>query len=347
MPMPQKAAPLAISNWLISVAVLIFLMVIVGGITRLTESGLSITEWKPITGVVPPMGELAWQEAFDKYQQIPEYKELKGPQGMSLEQFKFIYFWEWVHRILGRLIGFAFAFPLLWFWLRRQIPAGYKWRCLVLFALGGMQGVIGWWMVSSGLSERTDVSHYRLAVHLITALVILAAMLWVALDLRPPKELKNRKIIPARFRPLSLITLLILFVELTYGAFMAGLNAGHVSHTWPMMHGRFLPYGIEWHDGFWHAVTGNPFLVHFIHRWWAWLTAAVVLCLGYKVRKDSRPTYYSIISLLLIQILLGITTVLTQVNITVAVMHQGVGTLLLAAVVWAAHSYGKANELQL
>ena len=162
--------PNAIANWLFFVAALVFTMVVVGGITRLTESGLSITEWKPVTGALPPLSEAEWLAEFAKYQATPEYQEIN--RGMSLAAFKFIFFWEWAHRLLGRLIGLAFALPLLWFALRRAIPDGYGWRLLALLALGGLQGAIGWWMVVSGLSERTDVSHYRLAVHLLTALFI-------------------------------------------------------------------------------------------------------------------------------------------------------------------------------
>ena len=161
--------PIAMSNWLFAVAFLVFIMVIVGGVTRLTESGLSITEWKPITGAIPPLSEAAWVSEFEKYKQIPEYLEINGPAGMTLEDFKFIYFWEWVHRLLGRLIGLAFALPLAWFAFKRAIPDGYGGRLTALLVLGGMQGAIGWWMVSSGLTERTDVSHFRLAIHLCTA----------------------------------------------------------------------------------------------------------------------------------------------------------------------------------
>ena len=157
--------PIAISNWLNAVAFLVFIMVIVGGITRLTESGLSITEWKPITGAIPPMSEEVWVSEFEKYKQIPEYLEINGPAGMTLKDFKQIYFWEWIHRLLGRLIGLAFALPLAWFAFKRAIPDGYGVRLSALLVLGGMQGAIGWWMVTSGLTERTDVSHFRLATH--------------------------------------------------------------------------------------------------------------------------------------------------------------------------------------
>ena len=223
-----SSRPIAISNWLYSVAFLVFIMVVVGGITRLTESGLSITEWKPITGALPPLSEADWLSEFTKYQQIPEYREISGPAGMTLADFKFIYFWEWVHRLLGRLIGVAFALPLLWFAVKRAIPSGYAMRLVALLALGGLQGTIGWWMVSSGLSERTDVSHFRLAVHLLTALFILGGLVWTALDLRQLARGNDR---PARLTGLGLAVLAVLLVQLLFGAYTAGVTAGYVSNS--------------------------------------------------------------------------------------------------------------------
>src|SRR5689334_20001831 len=185
--------PLAIANWLLGVASLVFLMVVVGGITRLTESGLSITEWKPVSGAIPPLTHADWQHAFDLYQQTPEYREINGPAGMTLSQFKFIFFWEWLHRLIGRLIGVVFALPLLWFAAKRAIPHGYGWKLVGLLILGGLQGALGWYMVMSGLVDRTDVSHFRLSAHLLLALTIMAACIWVALDLRQfAKNADNR-----------------------------------------------------------------------------------------------------------------------------------------------------------
>ena len=207
---PDMAAsrPLSIARWLLGVAALVFCMVVVGGITRLTESGLSITEWKPITGAIPPLTHAQWEDAFRLYQQIPEYQQLR--QGMTLSDFQFIFFWEWVHRLLGRLIGLAFALPLLWFAWRRAIPSGYGWRLVALLALGGLQGAIGWWMVTSGLSVRTDVSHYRLAVHLLTALFIIGGLVWTALDLLALA--RNPAARPAALRPFALVVLLALLI---------------------------------------------------------------------------------------------------------------------------------------
>ncbi|WP_430427139.1 COX15/CtaA family protein [Parasphingorhabdus sp.] len=339
--LPRKSSigrPIAISNWLYSVAFLVFIMVIVGGITRLTESGLSITEWKPVTGALPPLSEAHWLSEFEKYQQIPEYLEINGPAGMTLADFKFIYFWEWVHRLLGRVIGLAFALPLLWFAVKRAIPSGYGWRLVALLALGGFQGAIGWWMVTSGLSERTDVSHFRLAVHLLTALFILGGLVWTALDLRQLAKGDDRS---ARLTGLGLIISFVLFLQLLFGAYTAGLNAGYVSNTWPLMNDFFIPGGIDWTGGLWTALNNDPYLIHFIHRWWAWVTVGFLVILARKVRQQDRRASVAIHSAFGIQILLGIATVMTGVNIHLAVLHQAVGALVVASAAWGLHLLGR------
>jgi len=333
--------PIAISNWLYSVAFLVFIMVVVGGITRLTESGLSITEWKPITGALPPLSEADWLSEFQKYQQIPEYQEISGPAGMTLADFKFIYFWEWVHRLLGRLIGVAFALPLLWFAAKRAIPSGYGVRLVALLALGGLQGTIGWWMVSSGLSERTDVSHFRLAVHLLTALFILGGLVWTALDLRQLARGKDR---PARLTGLGLAVLAVLLVQLLFGAYTAGLNAGYVSNSWPLMNDYFVPGGINWTAGIWSALNNDPYLIHFIHRWWAWVVVGILLILARKARPIDRRCSIAIHIAFGSQILLGIATVMTGVDIHLAVLHQAVGALVVAATVWGVHILGRSAQ---
>lgn len=331
--------PIAISNWLYSVAFLVFIMVVVGGITRLTESGLSITEWKPVTGALPPMSEADWLSEFTKYQQIPEYLEINGPAGMTLADFKFIYFWEWVHRLLGRLIGVAFALPLLWFAVKRVIPSGYGWRLVALLSLGGLQGTIGWWMVSSGLSERTDVSHFRLAVHLLTALFILGGLVWTALDLRQLAAGKER---PAHMTGLGLAVLAVLFAQLLFGAYTAGLDAGYVSSTWPLMNDYFVPGGIDWSNGIWNALNNDPYLIHFIHRWWAWVVVGFLVFLARKVRPIDRRASIAIHTAFGSQILLGIATVMTGIDINLAVLHQAVGALVVASTVWGVHLIGRA-----
>ena len=336
--------PLAISNWLFGVAVLVFLMVVVGGITRLTESGLSITEWKPVTGAIPPLTQADWQQAFALYKQTPEYLEINGPAGMTLAQFKFIFFWEWLHRLLGRLIGVAFALPLLWFAAKRAIPQGYGWKLTGLLVLGGLQGLLGWYMVMSGLVDRTDVSHFRLSAHLLLAFAIMGALIWVALDLRQLHRTGEDR--PARLTTPALATLAILFVQLLFGAWVAGLNAGPVANDWPAMQGRFFPDGIDWSNGALFALTHDPYLIHFVHRWWAWVTVVALVIFARRIRslEGGRPASIAIHSAFGTQIILGITTVLTGVAIWLAVLHQAVGALVVASTAWGAHIYGRRAE---
>ena len=333
--------PLAISNWLLAVASLVFLMVVVGGITRLTESGLSITEWKPVTGAVPPLNHAAWQHAFDLYRQTPEYLEINGPAGMTLAQFKFIFFWEWLHRLLGRLIGIAFALPLLWFAAKRAIPQGYGWKLFGLLVLGGLQGALGWYMVMSGLVDRTDVSHFRLSAHLLLAFAIMSALIWVALDLRQLARLLEHR--PARLRGAAIGTLGVLAIQLLLGAWVAGLNAGQVANDWPAMQGRFFPQGVDWSNGTLFALTNDPYLIHFIHRWWAGVVvvALVIFARRTRSRPNGRAASIAIHTAFGTQILLGIFTVLSGVAIWLAALHQAVGAGLLAATVWGAHVFGR------
>lgn len=331
--------PLALARWLLFVAFLVVLMVMVGGITRLTESGLSITEWKPVTGSLPPLSEAQWQAEFAAYQKIGEYQQINGPAGMTLADYKFIYFWEWSHRLLGRLIGMAFALPLAWFWVRRAIPAGYKLRLVALLALGGLQGVFGWFMVSSGLSATvTDVSHFWLSIHLLTALVTLAGLVWTALDLRDLAKSPMAR--PARLTGIGAITGLVLFVQLLLGAWVAGLNAGLASDTWPLMQGRLLPE-VDWSKGAFWAFTHEPFLLHFLHRWWAWVAVAFLIVLARQCRAGDRRASVAIHSAFGTQVILGIATVMTGVSLWIAVLHQLVGALLVGATAWGAHSAGR------
>ena len=331
--------PLAIANWLLAVAALVFTMVVVGGITRLTESGLSITRWDLITGALPPLNEAQWQSEFDLYRQTPEYIEINGPAGMGLEQFKFIYFWEWFHRFLGRLVGLAFALPLVWFWIRKAIPQGYKPRLLALLALGASQGALGWYMVQSGLVDRTDVSHFRLSAHLLTALFILAGLVWTALDLRQWKK-GNRT--PAGMTGVALLGIGTLFVQLLMGAWVAGLNAGYITTEWPLMADSLFPSAaVDWARGAWFAFTHDPFLIHWIHRWFAFVALGVLIFMATRVKKRDRRASIAIHVTVGIQMLLGIATVMSGMNIVLAVLHQANGALLVASVAWGAHVLGR------
>jgi cytochrome c oxidase assembly protein subunit 15 len=334
--------PLAIANWLLFVAGLVFLMVVVGGITRLTESGLSITEWNPIKGAIPPLTHEQWQHAFDLYKATPEYQQINGPAGMDLAQYKFIFFWEWVHRLIGRLIGLAFALPLAWFAVKRAIPQGYRWKLVALFMLGGSQGLLGWYMVMSGLVDRTDVSHFRLSAHLLLALFIMAALIWTALDLRQlAKSGENR---PARLTGASLVTAAILFIQLLLGAWVAGLNAGYVSNNWPLMNDHLVPEGIDWSHGIGFALTHDPFLIHFLHRWWAWVVVAALVVFSRKVKPIDPRAAKAIHAAFGTQILLGIATVMSGMNIVLAVLHQAVGALVVASVAWGANAAGRPRR---
>ena len=317
---------------------LVFAMGVVGGITRLTESGLSITEWRPVSGAIPPLDQADWEEAFALYKATPEYQQVNGPAGMDLEAFKRIYFWEWLHRLLGRVIGLAFALPLLWLAATRAIPRGYGWKMVALLVLGGAQGVLGWYMVMSGLAERTDVSHFRLSAHLLLALAIMGALIWVALDLRRLAATGDDR--PARVTPLSAAVLAVLFVQLLYGAWVAGLDAGQVANSWPDMHGRFFPEGVDWSNGIGAALANDPYLIHFIHRWWAWVAVAALVIFARAVRGRRRAASVAIHSTFGLQIIIGIATVMTGVALWLAALHQAVGALLVAATVWGAHVHG-------
>lgn len=337
--MNSSIRPLALARWLLVVATMVTLMVVVGGITRLTESGLSITQWNPVSGAIPPLSEADWQAEFVLYQQTGEYRNVTGPAGMDLAAFKFIYFWEWFHRLLGRLIGLAFAAPLAWFWLRGAIPAGYKPRLLALLALGGLQGAFGWFMVRSGLGgEMTDVSHFWLSIHLLTALFTLAGLVWTALDLRHLAASGMNA--PARLGGLALGVALILFIQLLLGAWVAGLNAGLASDTWPLMQGRLVPEA-DWSKGILWTFSHDPFFVHFLHRWWAWVAVAALIVMARKVRMIDRRASVAIHSAFGIQIFLGVATVLTGVELWLAVAHQLVGAALVAATAWGAHAMGR------
>ena len=338
--LPVAAQPRTIANWLLAVASLVFLMVVVGGITRLTESGLSITEWKPVTGAIPPLTDAAWQVAFDAYKKIPQYAAMNAD--MTLAQFKFIFFWEWVHRLLGRVIGLAFALPLAWYWVRGVIPLGYKSRLVPLLMLGALQGAIGWWMVTSGLMAGVSVSHFRLAIHLLLALTILAALVWTARDLL--SLARDPAARPARLTGTAVAVGAIVYVQLLYGAWVAGMRAGKVTQNWPMMSDSFLPTGIDWSQGALHAFTSDPYLVHFIHRWWAWVAVVALLVLARAAKRaGDRGASIAIHSAFGLQVILGIATVMTGVNITLAVLHQAVGALLVASIAWGAHSIGRAR----
>lgn len=328
-PLPRAVArPRAIAAWLLAVAALVFAMVVVGGITRLTESGLSITRWDVVSGTLPPIGDAEWAAQFQAYQASSQYRLMN--RGMTMAEFQGIFFWEYVHRLLGRLIGLAYALPLLWFWTKRAIPEGYKPRLLALLMLGALQGTIGWWMVSSGLVGRTEVAHERLAVHLFTALTIMAGCIWTALDLlqteTPTAPRPRRWVIPFA---------ILLAVQIIWGAFVAGMRAGHASDTWPLMFGRLVPEGLVTTAG---DLINAAVTVHFLHRSLAYVVAASALLIALRLwRAGAGVRAIALGGAVVAQFGLGVATVLSGVAIPLGVAHQAVGALLVAATVWAAH----------
>lgn len=326
----------AVRWWLYGVAALVFALVVVGGATRLTDSGLSITEWRPIVGIIPPLTEADWQEALAKYREIPEYKLVN--KGMSLEAFKFIFWWEWAHRFLARMVGFAFAIPFIYFAIRRRIPAGMSWKLAGLFALGGLQGAIGWYMVSSGLVERVDVSHYRLALHLTTAFLIFALLLWSAWSLLPRAEVHRGRPVLPRHRRIARLLLALVFLQVVLGALVAGFKAGLTHNTWPLMDGHFIPDGL-WVMTPWHLnIFENATTIQFNHRMVAYLIVALALWQAASVARsdDGRlaPSAFALVAGVLVQAALGIWTLLAHVPLGLGLAHQGVAAVVTGIAAW-------------
>ncbi len=326
-----------VRGWLYLVLLVLFALVLVGGATRLTDSGLSITEWKPIHGVVPPMSEAEWQEEFDLYRQIPQYQQIN--KGMSLDEFKTIFWWEWVHRLLARGLGFLFAVPLLVFWATRRIERGLGPRLIGLLALGGLQGAIGWWMVASGLVDRVSVSQYRLATHLTIAAIIFAGIVVVARGLSahsaPPAD--------ARTRRFALVLMLLVILQIYLGGLVAGLDAGLSYTTWPLMDGRLVPGDMFILEPAWRNLFENPKTVQFIHRCGAYLLLALALWHMIATRRDLPGSTHArralvLFHLVLLQAMIGIVTLVTQVPLHGALMHQGFALVVLgfAAAHWRA-----------
>lgn len=336
----------AVAVWLFVVAAMIIAMVVVGGLTRLTGSGLSITEWDPIIGAIPPLSDAAWMDAFAKYKLIPQYAHLNA--GMSLEDFQGIYWWEWAHRFLGRSIGVVFFVPFVWFAWTGAI-ARKEWpRMIVLFVLGGLQGVVGWWMVMSGLEVRDSVSQYRLAIHLGVAVLLLVAILWTALEyLREPADAPKRVNPPLAKWGFALAGLI--YVQMLLGALVAGLHAGLIYNNWPMMGWHWLPEGPFFNTPWWINFFENPGLVQFDHRMVAYAVLAVALPLAWRIRglKPSKPAVDAagfVFVLTLTQVLLGVVTLRTHVWVPSAALHQLTAALLLCSAVWLAFELRRSSS---
>ena len=337
----SPARPRAIARWLFVVAAMIVGIVVVGGITRLTESGLSITDWKPLTGFVPPLDDVQWQAEFANYRRIPQYELIN--HGMTLAGFKAIFFWEYLHRFLGRFIGLAYLLPLIWFAVRRRIPSGYAGRLVALFALILLQGTFGWLMVKSGLTDRTAVAPGWLATHLLTALLTLAGMVWTALDLLALGRDPGAR--SARMPRVGLVALAALFVQLLFGALTAGLDAGYAFASWPLMGDRLFPAGVVMLSPAWTNATANPIVVQFIHRWWAFVAAGALCWLAVRATRAGSAAGFWVVGLVTLQIMLGIATLMTGVLIDVAVAHQANASLLVIAAVFAAHAVGMRRRV--
>jgi heme a synthase len=328
----------AIALWLVLCAAMIFLMVLIGGITRLTESGLSITEWQPLSGILPPLSAAEWQDAFAKYRAIPQFAAIHPD--MSLGDFKEIYFWEYVHRLWGRLIGVAFALPFLYFLISRRIPGTLWPKLALLFVLGALQGVLGWYMVESGLENRIEVSQYRLAAHFFAALLIYGAVLWVAFDLLWPRGEAGARVRYMR-RALDLILALVAVTAIA-GAFVAGLRGGSIYNTFPLMgdafmpseYGAFEPYYLNWFE--------NPAAAQFDHRVLAeatWVIVIVSWGLGRRLVPDRARIALDLLALMAtIQAALGIATLLSVVALPFAIAHQAGAVLLITAALFARHA---------
>lgn len=327
--------------WLTAVAALIFAMVLVGGATRLTESGLSIVEWQPVIGVVPPLNHGEWQTAFNEYQKIPQYSRLN--EGMSLNQFKNIYWWEWSHRLLGRVIGLAFLLPFLWFLWRGWIRSGLRWRLWTIFGLGAFQGAVGWWMVASGLTHRINVSQYRLAFHLTLACLIFTAILWTAQQLRPRDAVAP----PRRLTITARVLVVLVLIQIYLGALVAGLHAGYIYNTWPLIDGGFVPkLASLFHEApWWRNFFENTLTVQFDHRMMAytiWLIAVLHFADALRNRCSGAMLVgaATVVIAVTVQAILGIVTLLHAAPLALALAHQGTAMVVLTVAIVHAERAG-------
>tara|TARA_R110000787_G_scaffold41071_16_gene101659 strand:+ start:11116 stop:12129 length:1014 start_codon:yes stop_codon:yes gene_type:complete len=328
--------------WLLTGCILIFIMVVVGGITRLTHSGLSISNYKLISGTIPPMNDVEWKEAFDLYKQYPEYQKLNNH--FSLEDFKDIYFWEWLHRFIGRFIGIVFMVPFAYFLIKKQFTKATLKKSILLLALGSFQGFLGWYMVKSGLVERPDVSHYRLALHLTTAFITFSFALWIALDIKFPEK----KAINTSLRNLIRITYILLIIQIIWGAFVAGLDAGFLHNHWPLMNDGKLIHETVYTEqspllkNFIEGKSG----VQFIHRYVAYIVVGFIALIWFKAKKTvltklQSKTLKALLFIVLLQFILGVFTLLYQVPVILGVLHQVVAFFLLAVMTVTLHRFSK------
>jgi cytochrome c oxidase assembly protein subunit 15 len=326
--------------WLLSGCLLIFLMVIIGGITRLTNSGLSMVDWKLIMGAIPPIGDEAWQKTFEQYQQFPEYQMVN--YHFTLAEFKSIFFWEYFHRLLGRLIGLVFIIPFVYFLIKKKLTKKLTIQCLIILGMGALQGAIGWWMVKSGLVKDPDVSHYRLAIHLITAFLTFAYTFWVALNLIYPNNHSNYSGLRKVFCLLFGVTVL----QIIYGAFVAGLNAGFVINTWPKMGDEWISDSVFTIEPLWLSLVEGLAGVQFVHRYLAYVVVVVIGYIWFKTRKMELTSIQKqgvniLLIAVLLQFVLGVFTLLLAVPVWLGVAHQLGAFLLLTAIVFVMNAFKK------
>lgn len=343
----QQNRQRAVYWWLVSIATLIAMMVLVGGVTRLTESGLSIVEWKPVTGVLPPLNHDQWTQAFESYKKIPQYRELNV--GMNLAEFKSIFWWEWCHRLLGRVIGVAYLLPFLWFLWCGFLGAELRRRLWLIFGLGALQGVIGWWMVASGLTQRVEVSQYRLAAHLVLALLIFVAIVWTLrrlVYLSPPAASSRLKIT-------SVALVVLIFVQLYLGALVAGLRAGKIYNTWPGIDGALIPSAARlfFETPWWRNLFDNALTVQFEHRMTAYALFILAILHAFDaIRSRAGIAVISsslwLAAAIIVQMVLGILTLLNRVPINVALAHQGVAIVVLTIAVFQAERLTRRSAKQ-
>jgi len=317
-----------INYWLISLLIFIAIIVIVGGLTRLTDSGLSITTWDVVSGILPPLNTNEWEKVFNLYKEIPQFYLLN--QSMTLNEFKVIYYWEYIHRVLGRILGLLFLIPFIYIYFKKVLNNNYNWNFFVLFLLILLQGTVGWYMVKSGLVENTTVSHYRLAIHLNLALILFSAIFWYLLNIKNKKNkiffnFNNNFILPKIF-------IFLVFLQITFGAFTSGLDAGKVYQTWPLMNNYFFPDDLSFRDIVFPKIFNEPSFVQFIHRKLAYIILLFVLVISfltfYEKKKDMYNSVYFLLAMIFVQITLGIFTLLSGAYILIASLHQ-ISTILL------------------
>lgn len=334
----------SVTIWLLSGCLLIFIMVVVGGITRLTNSGLSMTDWHLVTDTLPPLSEAKWQEAFERYKQFPEYQKINIHNDFTLSDYKFIYFWEWFHRFIGRAIGMVFIIPFVYFLIRKKLDKNTIKKCVILLFLGGLQGFFGWFMVKSGLIDNPDVSHFRLALHLTTAFITFAYTFWVALDLIYPEKATIEK----SLRTIARVALVFLLLQIIYGGFVAGLNAGLIHNHWPLMSdGQFI------HDSVFQEQK-NLFLsfaegksgVQFVHRTMAYVVVGLILALYFRSKKHVLSSLQKkginiLVIIVFLQFTLGVFTLLYGVPLWLGLLHQVTAFFLLTAMTFTLHRLSK------